>query len=209
MKKIIFCNIYIVALLSLLSCNKESIFENIAPDPKIIVVNKTYPLTYTNNETFIIKIESFDVQMRIQTLVGKGYINVSPFTSTDSISMTSIYPSGIGVNTLDNCVKKLNKNEDVSETFFYNNTAPHYLQFSKKSAPYSNSYTSVNTSFLYSGKIIKPTFGLNQTGYVGCEFFTTTGFKFFGWLYLTFSQSSFTIEKLAYCSSIIKAGIEK
>jgi hypothetical protein len=218
MKKINFI-IILASVMLTGACNKESVIEGTIVAPTVVVLNKSISFYTLLPPAISLSIGGNTVPFQMQGFLGRfiaGATNVTSANDSVRINSVNIQTVGFtiggtaGTNGLS-VVIKYNKGNEIPLNIFYTGG---YFMFAKKTPPYSNPYTSINSLIvLNGGNSFTPQFSLNSDGYMAFKYSTTTGpsaINYYGWIHVIIGQNEVTLDKYAYQKDFpIKIGQEE
>ena len=207
-KLLIICHTIIIVAFA--SCNKESIIEGYNTNATEVVVNKTYPLSISNMNQFLIQVDNITLRFDVQNLASRGLTTTTAYNNTDSVRFSRIFIGSAGYMAVqNNCTAKFSSGQDLSLAT-YSQANPFVILFSKKSSSFTSPFTSIYSSFFYE-KTIQPSFSLNSDAYVAFKIKATPNGAdnsfYFGWIRIIVGQNEITFDKVAYrLNNALKAG---
>ena len=151
------------------------------------------------------------VRLEVQNTATRGLAATAAYTNTDSVRYTRIFTTSgnVDITFKNNCIAKYKFGDGILSPAF-TATNPLVLMFSKKSSPFNNPYTSINTSFFFQNTI-QPLYTSGDDAYIAFRTTATPNIPspiyYFGWIHVIVYQNQITFDKAAYrLGSFLDAG---
>lgn len=219
MKKIIKSTLILAFFIT--SCTKETYVEGLIPETTIIDINQTKE--FVNDPNYYLSSSNFDFFLdtrlkklkfyRYTRIIGAySYLPYPLALTTDSVLEISLKPTGIQQAIDDNngagYTQKYSKNEIINPFGFttFNSSLGGTCLIASKKSPFNNAWIEQNT-YQTTWQMPLYKFRFNEKSYIGFNELITNTEVNYGWIEVTFSEKSVTINRIGYQKYFkIKAG---